>query len=185
MEDILHALLDRRTIRNFKHKNVKDEDIKMILKCAKYAPSAMNEQPWHFTVVQNKELLENINKGAKQQMLQSEDVDISSKAADPNFDIFYHASTVIIVSANEQKNSALCDCANASLNICLAAYGLGLGSCYNGSFKLAFANDMKNELLEKLNLPTNFKPVFAVAIGYINGSKPIEPTRLDKFNYVK
>lgn len=184
MNEVIQALLDRRTIRNFKHKQIKEEDLKLILKCGKYAPSSMNEQPWHFTVVQDKELLEKYNHAVKSIMKHDDDPDVVRKAEDLKYDIFYHAPTVIFISGDITKKSAPTDCANAAENICLAAYALKLGSCYNGSFKSAYETEKREDLISALKLPENYQPMFAVAIGYANIEKPIEPTRLDKINYI-
>ena len=37
------------------------EDLDVVLKCASYAPSAMNAQNWHFTAIQEAKLMEKLN----------------------------------------------------------------------------------------------------------------------------
>ena len=49
--EAIECLLTRRSVREYLDKEVKQEDIETILKCASFAPSAMNNQSWHFSVV--------------------------------------------------------------------------------------------------------------------------------------
>jgi len=45
------AVLGRRSIRKFKDQPVPEEDILEIIRLASHAPSAGNQQMWHFTVI--------------------------------------------------------------------------------------------------------------------------------------
>ncbi len=55
--EVQEALLNRRSIRKYKDQKISKEDIDKILKAAMYAPSAMNLQPWHFIVIDDKAIL--------------------------------------------------------------------------------------------------------------------------------
>ena len=57
MNEILKVIKNRRSIRQFKTEQIRNEDLETILEMAVYAPSAGNRQPWHFTVIQRKGLL--------------------------------------------------------------------------------------------------------------------------------
>ena len=63
--EVIKAIMDRRSIRAFKPEQISDAEINTILQAGIFAPSAMNQQNWHFTVVQNQELLNEINDKAK------------------------------------------------------------------------------------------------------------------------
>ena len=58
MNEVIRTILSRRSTRIFKEDPLKDEEIGQILEAAKYAPSGTNQQPWNFTVVSNKELID-------------------------------------------------------------------------------------------------------------------------------
>ena len=56
--ELFDAIKGRRSIRRFKDSPVKDSDIRAIIDAARMAPSASNSQPWHFIVVKNKPIIE-------------------------------------------------------------------------------------------------------------------------------
>ena len=56
MADLFH----RVSIRKFKDEAVSNEDIGYILEAAMAAPSAKNQQPWEFYVVENREVLKQL-----------------------------------------------------------------------------------------------------------------------------
>jgi nitroreductase len=53
--EALEAIMSRRSIRKYKDKKIPDETITTLLKAAMNAPSAHNNQPWHFIVVDDRE----------------------------------------------------------------------------------------------------------------------------------
>ena len=87
---ILNNILTRRSIRKFKEEQVGKSDIDTIMKCAIFAPSALNKQPWEVRVIQNPRLLEDINKRflkfAEGKTLQGS----AAKYKEPGFSIFHH-----------------------------------------------------------------------------------------------
>ena len=46
----------RRSIRSYHERGIADSDIKQLIDLARYAPSSMNGQPWHFVVVKNQQI---------------------------------------------------------------------------------------------------------------------------------
>ena len=60
--EIIEAIKKRKSIRKFKSDPVPKETIREILEIAGRSPSAMNTQPWEFTVIAG-DVLENIKKG--------------------------------------------------------------------------------------------------------------------------
>ena len=58
--ETMEALLTRRSVRQFESKPISQEAIDRILQAAMNAPSAGNQQPWHFMVINQKKLLEAI-----------------------------------------------------------------------------------------------------------------------------
>lgn len=72
MSETLQTIKERRSIRNFKDEQVKEQDLQAVLEAGLYAPSAMNEQSWHFTVIQNTELLKKFTQIAKNTFAKSD-----------------------------------------------------------------------------------------------------------------
>ncbi|MFZ2709110.1 MAG: nitroreductase family protein, partial [Leptotrichiaceae bacterium] len=89
MNEVIRTILSRRSTRIFKEDPLKDEEIGQILEAAKYAPSGTNQQPWNFTVVSNKELIEEIGLESKNVAKQSENKHLRDLANNDKFRPFY------------------------------------------------------------------------------------------------
>ena len=60
MNEVLKNIRTRRSVRGFTEKRIPEETVQAIVEAAVYAPSAMNRQSWHFTVVHNREKIERL-----------------------------------------------------------------------------------------------------------------------------
>lgn len=184
MNDVIQNIKSRRSVRKYTSKQVSDELIEQIIQAGTYAPSAHNQQPWHFTIVQNKELINHISKISKEEMAKSDSDWYSKKGNDESFNLFYGAPTIIIISGKEKAFSSLTDCSAAIQNMMLAANSLGLATCWIGLIKFFF--NVEDEV-KKLNLPEGFIPYYAICLGYEDDdSKTIKPERnVDVFEYIR
>lgn len=118
MNETMYTILSRRSIRRYQQEQLKNEALEKILEAGKFAPSGVNQQSWHFTIVQNTEMLERINEGCKKLLQRS----------DSNFSVFYNAPTLIIVSGDSKAITPQYDCTLALGTMFLAAASLGIGS---------------------------------------------------------
>ena len=57
LNETLQIIQQRRSVRKYKPEQIKDSELQAILQAAIYAPSAINQQKCHYTVIQNKDLL--------------------------------------------------------------------------------------------------------------------------------
>jgi len=128
MNETIEVIKRRRSIRKFKPKQIPDEYLQEILECAILAPNARNQQKWYFTVIQNKETLDKMANIMEEGMLKSGIDFLAQRAKDPNFNPFWNAPTVILITADKTARFAEIDCALAAENILIAAESLGLGS---------------------------------------------------------
>jgi nitroreductase len=166
MNETMNTILSRRSIRAYKQEQIKEEELQTMLQAARYAPSAINEQCWHFTVVQNKEILDKINKACKEAMIKSGNKMFAERAKDESFSIFYNAPTIIIISADEKAVAPQLDSALAMENIFLAAEALGLGSCWIHAVVNLLGSENEKALREELKIPDGFSAYCAAAFGY-------------------
>ncbi len=60
--DIIEEIRSRRSVRRFTSEPVSDELIDRILEAGRWAPSGLNNQPWRFAVVKDRELITEISK---------------------------------------------------------------------------------------------------------------------------
>jgi nitroreductase len=179
MNEAIKTILTRRSIRSYEARMVEAEKIDIILECAKFAPSARNLQPWHFTVITNRRMLDCISAENQKIMLGSPLEMVRKMAQDPNFDSFRGAPVAIIVSGRKDADFAPGDCANAVENMALAACSLGLGSCYLASFKHAIEAPDGSALKKELQIPEGYTALYALSIGYGNETLGERMPRLD------
>ena len=168
MNDTIKTIKKRRSIRNYKEKQISDEEIKIILEAGLYAPhgSGQLEEYIHFAVIQNKSILEKINNLAKEFAKQSEMEWLRNFGNDINFNCLYNAQTLIIISYNEKWIQPETDCAAATQNILLAAESIGLGGCWLYFPLQAFYSEDCKKLQSELKIPNGYKPITTIIIGY-------------------
>lgn len=164
--ETLKIIKQRRSIRSFKDEQVKKEELQAILEAGLYAPNA-GDQAWHFTAIQNRELLERLNLAAKEAAKQMEIEQLRELGNNEQFDCLYGAPTLIIVSGNEQSPIPLeSDCAAATQNLLLAAESIGVGSCWIFFVLLAFHSSQGSQLRNELKIPKGYKPYNSAVFGY-------------------
>lgn len=183
MNEVLRAIKNRRSVRRYAPEQLKKEHLEAILEAGIYAPSAHNEQPWHFTVIQNPELIALINQKSKQSMAKAADGWVRDRGRDPGFMLTYHAPTLIIVSGRKDGIAWETDCAAAIENMLIAAESLGVGSVWLGLVRFFFRHPQE---VARLNIPEGYEPFYGVALGYKaeDTRAPAPERRRDVVNYI-
>ena len=166
--DIQAAIQRRRSVRDYKPDAVPPALLRQLIVAASWAPSAMNEQPWRFTVVTDKALMGEISTRAKAWMLKSTAAMPRSDhfrdiLSDPNFNIFYNAPSLLVISAPAEGQWCVEDCAMAAENAMLLGLELGLGSCWIG-FAQGWLNG--DDGLDALGLPRHSRVVAPIIVGF-------------------
>lgn len=110
------AINGRRAVREYTPDSVDEQRIRALIDAAIQAPSAVNQQPWRFSVIRNHGLLDQISHEAKIYMLATTAPDqlseqLLSHLRDPGFQIFYHAPALVVISAANAGLWAVEDCA--------------------------------------------------------------------------
>jgi nitroreductase len=172
--DINEAISGRRSVRNYTEKAVDEATIRSLISAAVLAPNAVNQQPWTFTVVRDQGVLDRISHEAKTSMLATlpdgPDSDyLRSMLIDPNFNIFYHAPALVLVSAAPGAMAMVEDCAMAAQNLMLTAHAAGLGTCWIG-FAQGYVNTPEGKAL--LGLPAEWLSVAPIIVGYPKAATP-------------
>jgi len=186
MNETLENIRSRRSVRNFQLEQINDFEIQSIIEASIFAPSATNLQPWHFTVIQNKVILDRLSDTFKKLAKDSDNEYVKKFGNNENFHVFYHAPTVVIVSGDENSKSAPVDCAAAVENILISAESLDVGSCWVGLIALVFNSEEGAAFIKELEIPKGFKQIHAVALGYKKNMSTIAPARKENtVNYVR
>ena len=163
---VIDNMLSRRSIRKYTDEQVAKKQLDTIMKCAIYAPSALNKQPWEIRVIQNQEILNEIN----QRFLNyAEGKEFKGSAAhyrEPDFSIFHGAPTVIVMARDKSSAISYMDCGIALQNILLSSKALGLGTCPLGTLVPILNLEENSDLLELINIPEGYEVAINIALGY-------------------
>ena len=143
------AILKRRSIRTYKNKEIPKKALEKILKAAMYAPSAHNEQPWHFIVLEQKDLLKKM------------------ASICPYAKMAENAPLGIIVCADmnliKTENFWPQDCAAATMNLLLSAEEHQIGSVWTAVYP---KTDIITGIKDLFDLPNEIIPFSFVLFGY-------------------
>ncbi|MDL2206815.1 nitroreductase family protein [Eubacteriales bacterium OttesenSCG-928-N13] len=184
MNAVQQAILDRRSNRGYEPAPLTPEQVQTLVDAALASPSAVNGQPWHFSVVSDQALLGRIHEAAKAEWSKTPE-QMSPRYQDPAFQVFYHAPLVIFISADMDKNQ-LCDldCGIAVQNIAIAAQGMGLGSVILGLPRPAFTSPEADEIRAALQFPTGYDFRICIAVGKPTMGKPAHEMDASKVSYI-
>lgn len=186
MNETLNVIKRRRSIRQFDARPISDDALHAILEAALFAPNAMNQQKWHFSVVQNKRMLRKMVQITKANKLDSNIAFLIEKARGDDYHTYYHAPAVVLVSGDQQAKFIMFDCAAAAQTIALAAASLGIGSCIMTSAGFLFASEQGRDMKKDLGIPEGYEHVCSIALGYNRGDWPVAPPRKkDVFSFIK
>ncbi|MDD2955214.1 MAG: nitroreductase [Oscillospiraceae bacterium] len=158
MSAVMENILTRRSCRSYSAKQLSEEQLGLILKAGLWAPSGMNRQPWQFTVVQSPENLARLDKTV-----------LKSMGAQERGSFFYHAPTLVMVSAPEDVFTAAADCALALGNMMLEAHELGAASCWIHGVTRTRDDREVRELLTELGVPPEHAVLGSLALGFADG----------------
>lgn len=156
---LLELSKQRYSCRNYTSQPVSGEDINYILECARIAPSAVNLQPWHFYVITNEEV--------RQQIISCYKRDWIAQA--PLYILCTIRHDQEWVRRMDEKAHGDIDIAIAAEHIVLAATERGLGSCWVCNFDAA-------RLHEILNLPEEEEAAVILPIGHIDTNVEVKRT---------
>jgi nitroreductase/NAD-dependent dihydropyrimidine dehydrogenase PreA subunit len=168
-------LRSRRSIRNFKDKPVERQKLEKLLEIACYAPSARNNQAWHWTVVENPAevykmagmVIDWMRSVIKKYPQQAEERGLPRlvEAWDGGQErICRGAPHVVVVHGDKDYALGAQDSATALSYLELYAPTLGLGTCWGGYFFSAV--NAYPPLFEALGIPADHKAFGAVMVGY-------------------
>ena len=141
---IVDSILSRRSVRKYENKEIPQEVINQILEAGRHAPSAVNKQPIRFVVVKDGEIAKNFSSALFNRFIKD-------------------ASMVIVGCANVKSlltgKWAIIDTTIALQNMVIAAWSLGVGSCWIGAFD-------EGKVKQLLKIPEKWKVVALVTFGY-------------------
>jgi nitroreductase len=150
----LDAIMGRRSIRKYTGEIIPDKDIKTLLKAAMNAPTAHNNMPWHFIVVDDRKILDKIPEYHQYSKM-------LAKAS--------HAIVVLGDHNLQDTDFWIHDCAAATENILIAAHAMGLGAVWLGVHP---GEDLIKGTKDLLCIPEHVTPLGIISLGVPDEEKP-------------
>lgn len=145
----MNTIYVRRSIRTFLDKPVEQEKLNQIIKAGMNAPSAVNQQPWQFVIIDERSIIDEVVK------------------VHPHALPAQRAPVSILVCGDPQKERSKgywpIDCAAAVQNMLLMITDLGLGGCWLGIYP---RENRVKRLQELLGTPSEIIPFALIAVGY-------------------
>ncbi|MDT8782150.1 MAG: nitroreductase family protein [Candidatus Bathyarchaeia archaeon] len=140
----LDVILTRRSIRRYETRDIPQDVLENIFEAGRQSPSAVNKQPIRFIAVTDKEL--------------------KKIFSDALFNRFIKDAPVVLVGCADvgallTGKWAVVDTCIALENMVIAAWSLGVGSCWIGAFN-------EEKIKKLLNIPERWKIVALVTFGY-------------------
>ena len=170
MNQVIEAMLSRRSCRSYKPEQVREDTLQEILLAGTYAASGMGRQSGKIVVVQDKDTI---------QQLRAMNAAVMGN---PNSDPFYGAPTVCVVLADPDVSTWQEDGSLILGNLMLAASTLGVASCWIHRAQQEFDSPEGKALLEKWGIPTRYRGVGHCILGYAAAALPAAKPR--KADYI-
>ncbi len=180
---VLKAIEFRKSVRTYAPGSVETEKMEAIIEAGNLAPVFGR---FHMTVIENRQLLQEINDITLDMMKHSGDEFLEKRAATEGYHPLYGAPALIVLSAPDGNDSNGFNMANVSCaaeNMIIEATELGLGSCFVMGPMIAFTNP---KLAKKANIPEGYIPLVGVLTGYpLEGLESNKRNRSDNVTYLK
>lgn len=161
---ILEIIKGRRSVRDFKKKEIPEKAIDALIEAIRWAPSAGNLQSRKFYFIFNEDIKNRLAAAALHQNFIAEAPLTIVACVDHNIAFRYGERGVNLYCIE--------DAAASIENVLLTAYEHGLGSVWVGAFR-------EDEVKEVLKLPRNLRPIAIIPIGY-PARIPKPPPRVSK-----
>ena len=176
----LDVIYTRRSVRSYTRDRIDEATVRGLIDAAVQAPTAMLEQPWAFAVVQDDNRLRRLSDRAKAIWIREAEAphqlhlkhtsnlhgDFVKRLARPEFNVFYDATTLIVICARRTDGFVIPDCWLAAENLMLAAWALGLGTCCIGAAAPAL-NTPEGKV--ELGIPADVTAVVPIIVGVPSG----------------
>ena len=156
--EALNNILTRVSNRRFTDEPVGQEQIDTLLHAAMAAPSAMDYDPWHFIVIHDNAIKQELKTRLPFAKMITDSCTAIVVCGDAS--LYEH------VSQRDGEDNTLYwveDCSAASQNLLLAAHALGLGAVWTGVFPLKSRITLLQCLLQ---LPEHIVPLNLILVGH-------------------
>jgi nitroreductase len=159
---VVETMRKRSSARAYSEEKITTEEINTILEAGLMAPTGMNKQEIHFTVVSgDNSFLAELDEEKRRLRGQEKQ--------EHNF--YYEAPVIIFLSAEDDFKWSKLDAGIAVQNMAIAAESLGLGNLIIGCVYDALNGEKKDYFSKKLQLPEGYSFQIALAVGHKTDNK--------------
>ncbi len=184
MNETIKVIKSRRSVRQYQEKQVAQLELQVILEAGIYAPNAGNQQQWHFSVVQNREMIDTMANIIRENILNSGPDFLKEMAKAPGYHVFHHAPTVVMITGDGKAPFNQVNGGAAAENMALAAESLNIGSNVMTSPDFLFKSEKGNALRKDLGIPEGYVYICTVTLGYKKGETPVKSRNMGVITYL-
>lgn len=164
MNATVEMIKNRASIRSFTDELLTKEERQALIDVALAAPSGANLQNWHFSFVEDKAIVGEIEKYLVDRVMAGDNEAIKKLIESRGRRIFFNAAIVVFISTKGGESQI--DAGVAIENIVIAAESMGLGSCILGGCRDAFNLERGDYFKKLVKFPEGNEFVVGAAIGH-------------------
>lgn len=161
-KNISEIFKDIPTVQAFLADEISESDLSTILESGINAQSGMNGQPWHFSVVKNKEIQNRVAEELRSFMPGNLPESVRIKAG------FNGAPVAIVISGKENSDF---DCGLAMQAMAFQAEILGYGTKIISSPNIVFHGENRAEYKNLLKIPEDMETISVLLVGKTDSEK--------------
>ena len=177
--EVISAIMNRRSIRRYEDKAVPRELLEKVAECGIHAPNAVNGQKWEVRIVDSPAFIDGVTRVFLEEAPEA--------AARNSFfkNVFRNAPAIICVAGAEGRFTDI-DCGLMGENMMLAAYSLGLGTCcLGGPVDLMVNNPKARPFYDALQFSEGYTLRYILAIGYPDEAPEARARDKSKIQFVE
>ena len=163
---VLEAMKNRRSIRKFRSVLPPEDLVRQVMEAGSYAASSMGRQSAVIVEVKDQAVRDRLS-----------EVNRAIGGWDASFDPFYGAPVCLIVLAPKAEANRVYDGSLVMGNLMLAAYAVGLASCWIHRAKETFEKSEWKEFLRQRGLKGEYEGIGICILGFAEGDHPAVPPR--------
>ncbi len=169
----MEAILTRRSVRRYLDEGLKHSELEQIVRAATWAPSGRNEQTWHFTMISDPEKIQHLAAAVRE-------------AGDrPEGYNFYAPPAFLIISGERDNYNAPLDSGAAMQNALLAAWDMGISSCWINQVRDCCDAPAVREILTEYGIPESHVVWAAAGFGYAEERPEPHDRAADSITFVE
>lgn len=171
MNETIKTIIERRGCKTFKPEQIKEEELQAIIEAGTYAANGRGLQSPIIISVTNKDMIEKLRQLNLNVM------------GNPPIDPFYGAPQLLVVLADKNVPTHVCDGSLVIGNMMLAATSLGIGSRWIHRAKETFETEEGKEILKSLGIEGEYEGIGNCILGYPSEELPAAAPRKENYVY--